>query len=219
MNATLESIQVGLPATHGTPDADDPMDRPWTSGFFKHIVSGPVEVTWSGVTGDGQADLVNHGGPDKAVLAYSADHYPDWRSKLARPDLPFGAFGENLTIHGLTETSVCLGDIWRIGPCRFEVSQPRPPCWKLARRWRLKELPALVVANGRTGWYFRILQAGIIQAGLAVELEARPHPDWPVGRANRIMYQDKLDVSATQELIAVPTLSTSWKETLQQRVG
>ncbi|QEL19125.1 MOSC domain-containing protein [Limnoglobus roseus] len=219
MSAILESIQVGLPRFHGQPGAVDPMDRPWATAFFKERVDGPVEVGWETLAGDGVSDLENHGGPDKAILAYSADHYPNWQDQLNLPALPFGAFGENFTIRGLSESTVCIGDQWRIGPCRFEVSQPRQPCWKLARRWRIKELPALVVSSGRSGWYLRILQAGTLTAGMNPSLEHRPNPDWSVQRANRVFYQLKNDAEANRELLSVSELSISWKELLRSRVA
>ena len=219
MSIALVSVQVGKPAFHGTPGAADPMDRPWLSGIFKSPISGPVPVRRTNLDGDGQADLANHGGVDKAVLAYAADHYPGWRERLNRPDLPFGAFGENLTISGVTEANVCIGDVWRCGEVVFEVSQPRQPCWKLARRWKVKELPAIVVATGRSGWYLRVLQEGVIEAGQAFELIERPNPEWPIERANRVMYHMRDDRAANAELAAVPQLAMSWREELLQRAG
>src|ERR1700686_4067031 len=114
-SAVLSSIQIGKPASYGSEDAADPHDKPWTTGFFKAPVEGPVWVGTTNLEGDGQADLENHGGVDKAVLAYSADHYPRWRRELGMPDLPYGAFGENFTITGLSEESVHVGDIYGIG--------------------------------------------------------------------------------------------------------
>src|SRR5690606_18685860 len=108
-------------------------DRPWTTGFFKEPTLGPVWLGRTNLEGDGQADLVHHGGPDKAVLAYSADHYAAWREVLNNPALPFGAFGENFTIEGLKEADVCIGDTWKVGDeATIQLSQPRQPCWKLA---------------------------------------------------------------------------------------
>ena len=111
----LLSIHVGRPAEQGTERAADPLDRPWTSGFFKTPVAGPVFLGTTNLDGDGQADLVNHGGPDKAVCAYSADHYDAWRRELGLTEMPFGAYGENFTIGGLDEAGVCIGDVWRVG--------------------------------------------------------------------------------------------------------
>ena len=96
----LVSIQVGLPRSYGHQGAANPMDRPWQTGFFKQPVDGPRWLGRTNLTGDGQADLVNHGGPDKAVLSYAAAHYPAWRAEVGRLDLPYGAFGENFTVEG-----------------------------------------------------------------------------------------------------------------------
>jgi MOSC domain-containing protein YiiM len=193
MPAVLMSVQVGMPRWHGTPGSADPFDKPWSSGFFKDPVAGPVRVGFTNLDGDGQADLVNHGGPEKAVLAHPADHYPAWRAELRLPDLPFGAFGENLTIAGTTEADVCIGDLWRIGTALLAVTQPRQPCWKMARRWRIKDLPARVIETGRSGWYYRVLEEGVVEAGAACERVERPNPEWSVLRAHRVMFFHKHD--------------------------
>ncbi len=133
------------------------------------------------------------------------------------PGMPYGAFGENLTISGLNEESVCIGDIFRIGKVIFEVSQPRQPCWKLARRWRMHELTGLVVRNGRSGWYLRVQEQGWIEAQMPVELIGRPNPAWPIARANEILHHRKGDLSLTLELAGVPGLADSWVEELQER--
>ncbi|MCC7422683.1 MAG: MOSC domain-containing protein [Planctomycetaceae bacterium] len=214
----LRSIQVSLPREFGTAGAEDPMDRPWTSGFDKRPVEGPVRVGFTGLEGDGQADTVNHGGPDKAVLGYSADHYDAWRRELQKPDLPHGAFGENFTIAGLTEADICLGDIWQVGEATLQVSQPRQPCWKLARRWRIKTLSLQVQESGRTGWYFRVLKEGVVVAGIPLHRIERPYPAWTVARANHVMHDEKDDMPLAAELAAVPPLAESWKSTLRRRV-
>ena len=213
----LVSIQVGKPRWHGTPGASDPMQRPYSTGYFKEPVAGPVRVGFTNLAGDGQADLVSHGGPDKAVLAYSADHYPKWRAELGIPDMTYGGFGENLTVAGLTEAGVCVGDVWRIGPVLLAVSQPRQPCWKTARRHGRKDLPARVVETGRSGWYYRVLEEGEIEALLPVELVERPNPDWPVSRAYEVMYADKEDEMLTLMLAGVPGLAANWQDALLQR--
>ena len=155
MTPTIVSIQVGLPSMHGIEGAADPMDQPWHSGFFKETVSGHVHVGKLNLDGDGQADLKNHGGPDKAILCYSADHYPHWKNLLNLTVFPYGAFGENLTIAGLDEQTIFIGDVWRVGDVQIQVSQPRQPCWKLAYRWKMPELPEWVIENGKSGWYVR----------------------------------------------------------------
>jgi MOSC domain-containing protein YiiM len=213
----LESIQIGAPRNYGSEEAADPHDKAWTTGFFKTKIEGPVFVGKTNLAGDGQADLRNHGGIDKAVLAYGADHYPIWREELQMPDMPHGAFGENLTITGLCEKSVCIGDVFRIGTVTFEVSQPRQPCWKLARRWRMHELTGLVVRNGRSGWYLRVLEEGQIEAQMPVTLVKRPNPAWTIARANEILHHHRTDLPLTLELAAVPRLADSWVEELRER--
>jgi len=213
----LNSIQLGTPKNYGFDDAVDAHDKPWTTGFFKTPVEGPVFAGATNLVGDGQADLINHGGIDKAVLAYSADHYPKWREELRMPEMPFGAFGENLTITGLSEQSVCIGDIFRIGKATFEVSQPRQPCWKLGRRWRMHDLVRLVVHNGRTGWYLRVLEQGWIEAQMPAALIERPNPSWPIARANEILHHRRGDLPLTLELADVPRLANSWVEELRER--
>ena len=218
MSPTLLSIQVSPPRSYGVEGASDPLDRPWTTGFYKEPVVGPVHLGSTNLEGDGQADLVNHGGPDKAVLAYSADHYPVWRSELGMPDLAFGAFGENFTVTGQTEKDVCLGDRWVLGEVRLEVSQPRLPCWKLARRWRIKDLALRVDRTGRSGWYFRVVQEGSVTANQVWSLEHRPFPEWTVARANELWLHDKTNFTDASELEALPCLAVSWKEMLQRRL-
>jgi MOSC domain-containing protein YiiM len=215
--AILCSIQIGTPQDYGFEDAVDPHDKPWKTGFFKTPIEGPVYVSTTNLAGDGQADLKNHGGIDKAVLAYSADHYPSWRDQLRMPDLPCGAFGENLTIAGLTEELVYIGDIFRVGTVTFEVSQPRQPCWKLARRWRMHELTGMVVRNGRSGWYLRVLEQGWIEAQMPVALIERPNPAWSIARANEILHHRKTDLPLTLELADVPWLADSWVDELRGR--
>jgi MOSC domain-containing protein YiiM len=214
----LLSIQVGQPNTYGRDDADDPMDRTWTSAFFKSPLPEPVFVSRTNVAGDAQADTEHHGGPDKAVLAYAASHYDLWRVELPQTTLPFGGFGENLTIEGVTEWNVCIGDVWSLGEALFQVSQPRQPCWKLARRWRMKHLTAQVIANGRSGWYLRVLREGMIAPGELLELLDRPNPHWTVARANQVMHHRKNDLQAAAELAALTGLSAAWREEFLRRV-
>lgn len=217
--ARVESVLVGRPRWHGVPGATDPFDRPFATGFWKEPVAGPVAVRFTNLDGDGQADLANHGGADKAVLAYAAAHYPDWRAELGVADLPHGGFGENLTVAGWVEADVCVGDVWRVGTAVLAVSQPRQPCWKLARRWRLKDLPARVVESGRCGWYLRVVEEGTVQAGQGVALAEHPRPDWTIRRAHRAMYFGKADREETAALAAVPELSLAWREELLRRLG
>src|SRR6185369_16771820 len=133
----IVSIQVGRPHKYEHDGAADGKKRTWTTAFWKSPVAGSVRFGSLGAAGDEQADRENHGGLDKAVLAYSADHYAYWRPHLNLTDMPHGGFGENLTIAGLDESGVCIGDRWQAGQVLFEVSQPRQPCLKMGRRWQI----------------------------------------------------------------------------------
>lgn len=215
----IRSIQVGRPRRYGSAGAADPMDRPWTSAILKEAVTGPRWVGWTNIAGDRQADLKHHGGLDKAVLAYAARHYPIWREELREIDLPVGAFGENLTVDGLTESNVSIGDVWTAGTATFEVSQPRQPCWKLARRLRVPDMVVRVQTSLRSGWYLRVLEEGEIRPGDALVLERRPHPLWTVAEASRVMYGIRDDPGAALELAELPELSASWKSTLRHRAS
>ncbi len=215
----LLSIQVGLPQTFGRADAPDPLDQAWTSGIFKEPVAGPVWLGITGLAGDGQANRDAHGGPDKAVNVYPQVHYAHWAAALDLTDLSGGSFGENFTTAGPLEAQVCIGDIFDVGAARVQITQPRQPCWKLARRWRLRDLAATVQRSGRTGWYLRVLQEGWVAAGDALVLLDRPHPEWPVTTANAVMFERTADHAAAQALAACPALSTSWRDTLMQRIA
>lgn len=215
----LQSIQVGLPCPYGSETAAEPDDKFWTTGFYKEPVDGLIFAGETNLMGDGQADLVNHGGPDKAICVYSADHYAYWRDRLENPALPTGAFGENFTLEAVSESEICIGDIWKVGTVTVQVSQPRQPCWKLARRWRVKTLALEVQQTGYTGWYFRVLQEGVVAPGSTLSLIERIHPDWTVERANQVMYHEKENRDLAAELGALPTLSESWKDSMASRIA
>lgn len=214
--ATIASLQVGLPRLVGTADASDPLDRPWTTGFFKEPVHQPLWLGDEGLEGDGVADRKVHGGPEKAVLAYAASHYFAWEAELGF-ELPSGAFGENVTVRGQSEATVCIGDRYAVGTAIVEVSQPRQPCWKLARRWRIRTLAARVQETGRTGWYLRVRQTGRVTAGDSLILIERPYPEWTVAAANAVMHGRPTDRAAAEALAACPALAANWRTALAAR--
>lgn len=198
-----------------------PYTRPGArSGIAKSPVTGPVAVGTLGLDGDEQGDLRVHGGPDKAVHHYAQEHYPLWRTELgALPVLAApGAFGENLASTGLTEQHLCLGDQVRVGSVLLEVSQSRQPCWKLNDRFGVPDMARRVQQSGRTGWYYRVLQAGTLQAGDAITLVARPWPQWPLARAIDVLYHQPLDAAVLQALAALP-LTPSWRRLVAGRLA
>ena len=171
----LVSVQVGTPITVGNPDAEDRMERAFTSAIWKAPVSGTVLAGRLGLSGDAVANTKVHGGPDQALLMYAAAHYPAWEAELGRPMGP-GAFGENLTVDGLDEDSTCIGDVVDLGAVTLQVTQPRQPCATLARRHQVPDMIAIVRQNGRSGWYLRVLAGGPVEAGQAIRLVRTPQP-------------------------------------------
>ncbi len=218
VGARLVAVSIGSVERLGVHEAADRFDEAWTTGIFKAPVTGPITVRADRLAGDEQADASNHGGPDKAICVYSGDHHPAWQAIFGRPVEP-GGFGENFTVVGLTEPDVCIGDIWLVGDARLQVSQPRQPCWKLARKWRVDDLVQRVVASGRTGWYLRVLEEGTVAAGGSITLVARSHPQWTIEAANAVMHFERDDREGALALARVEPLSTSWKRALLKRAG
>ncbi len=210
----IVSIQIGMPQHMGTAGAGDPLDRPWTSAIYKHPVEGKVWLGREGLDGDGQADRRHHGGPDRALLAYGDPHYPSWKQELGLSTLLPGAFGENLTMTGLTEESVCLGDRYAIGDVVVEVSQPRLPCQNLARKFRRADMVKRVESTGRGGWYLRVIHEGWLEAGMVAALTERPYPQWPIREAARVYQRRSNDPDSAALLAACAALSQLWRERL-----
>jgi MOSC domain-containing protein YiiM len=183
------------------------------SAFVKHPVPGPVSVTVLGLSGDEQADLTVHGGPEKAVYAYSLANYALWRNEYPQhaAALVPGGFGENLCIGGLQESEVCTGDVHRIGSCRLQVCQPRQPCFKLALRFDDKFMPKAMIRTGRAGWYYRVLEPGEIAVGDAVKLDERPNPDFPFARLIELISYGKATAAELGRLKDMPGLASDWR--------
>lgn len=217
MTGSIRSIQVGLPHEYQPERRDDPSRQPWSTGILKRPVRGPIRLRQQNLEGDGQADLIHHGGPDKAVCVYPSEHWSHWSGILPPQQLSGGEFGENFTLEGLTEADVCIGDVFSVGSALVQISQPRQPCWKLARRWQVKDLAVQIQQTGFTGWYFRVLQEGLVEANMPLRLMDRPYPAWTVKTANGIMHQEQDNLTAAEHLSLCPLLSSSWQHTLRQR--
>ena len=211
------ALQTGSAADVKSGGSGEWWDKDWRTGFYKQPREGPQWLGYQGFRGDEQADTRYHGGVDKAVCVYPSEHYAFWNGVDGLDGLPTGAFGENLTTRGLIEDEVCIGDLFEVGSAIVQVSQPRQPCWKLARRWRVKDLAAQVERNGRTGFYFRVLRHGEVAAGDSFQLRERPHPEWTLARCNRIMHQREGGAEADRALAECPALSGSWKDGLWSR--
>ncbi len=139
------------------------------TGIFKEPVDGPVMMRRLNLDGDRQADLTVHGGPAKAVYAYPSEHYPLWKSELPGMVLPWGMFGENLTTEGMNEETTNIGDKFQIGEAIVMVTQPRTPCYKLAVKFDRDDMLKRLLGNGRSGFYFSVVQQGVVQAGDTID--------------------------------------------------
>jgi MOSC domain-containing protein YiiM len=183
------------------------------SAFVKHAVRGPVPVTALGLEGDEQADLSVHGGPEKAVYAYSLFHYAAWRREYPQHEAALvpGAFGENLCIDGLLESDLCTGDVHRIGSSHLQVCQPRQPCFKLALRFDDKFMPKAMIRTGRAGWYYRVLEPGVIATDDTVQLVDRPNPDFPFARLIELISRGKATHAELQRLQDMKGLASGWQ--------
>jgi MOSC domain-containing protein YiiM len=182
------------------------------SGFLKEQADGRLVLGPLGFDGDEQADLTVHGGPDKAACCYPSEHFPFWTELTGEPFGP-GAFGENLTLAGLTEQDVHIGDTYTLGDATVQVSQPRGPCFKVAARWGIRTLPAEMARGLRAGFYFRVVEPGAVAAGDPLELVERVS-DITVAEVLRVTYRDRHDPPALARVMAVPELAEQWRMAL-----
>lgn len=185
------------------------------SAIDKHVVAGPRRIGFLGIEGDEQADPRYHGGPDKALHHYPFDHYAHWAARLPNQrllDAP-GAFGENISTSGVSETEVCIGDRIRCGTALLEISQGRQPCWKQGVRLEWTPMPAHMVKERRSGWYYRVIEEGIAEAGDIMSLVERPLPEWSVARVFGLLIagDHKLDAAAVRALAKIEVLNGEWR--------
>lgn len=217
MSAPEREVAIAAVLTGRATDFTRPGSR---SAIAKSPVAGPVRVTALGLAGDEQGDLRVHGGPDKAIHHYPHDHYPRWRDDigahalLERP----GAFGENISTSDLVEDDVCLGDRFRLGTALVEVSQSRQPCWKLSDRFAVADMARRVQDTGRTGWYYRVLEEGRVEAGDRLVLVESPHAEWSLRRMIDLLYRRAPDTGTLHEVLALP-LVPSWRTLFERRLA
>lgn len=194
-----------------------------TSAIGKLPFEGARRVGRLGIDGDEQADLTVHGGIDKAIHHYPRDHYDWWADALGGHALLAapGAFGENISTTGLVESDLCIGDRFRLGTALVEVSQGRQPCWKLGHRFGIASVPATVVATGRSGWYYRVIEDGAVAAGDTLDLIERARPAWNVERVFRLLIggAGKHEPGALRELAAMEALAATWRARAEKLLG
>ncbi|HEV7508483.1 MAG TPA: MOSC domain-containing protein [Thermoanaerobaculia bacterium] len=211
----IVSVNVGLPR---------PVEwrgRRIMTGIFKEPISGSVAVRRLNLDGDRQADLSVHGGVHKAVYAYPSEHYPFWRQELNRSDLPWGAFGENLTTEGWWEDEIHIGDRFRAGTAEFIVTQPRTPCFKLALKFDLDDIIDEFLQTARPGFYLAVAKEGELAVGDAFE---RIHEDERHVTVTDIvhLYADRHarpNPDLLRRVVEVEALPAAWREHFRKRLG
>jgi MOSC domain-containing protein YiiM len=190
-----------------------------STGIFKQPVVGRVAVRRLNLDGDRQADLSVHGGPDKAVYTYPAEHYPYWHMVLPGTDVPWAAFGENLTTTGLTEETVNIGDRFRVGSAELVATQPRTPCYKLGLRFGRADMVRLFYRSGRSGIYFAVLEEGEVAAGDAITLIQRAEGSLSVADINSLYARgdDDADAEMLRRATEIEALPEGWRAYFRQR--
>ncbi|MFD0583733.1 MOSC domain-containing protein [Dactylosporangium darangshiense] len=203
---TLLSVNVGLPK-----------DVPWQgrtvyTGVWKQPVAGPAMVRRLNIDGDGQGDLNGHGGEQRAVLVYQIQSHRHWEQHFGWPELAPGSFGENLTVDGLPDDEVCIGDRYRIGSAEFEVTQPRVTCYRVGLRLSEPELPALLVSHHRPGFYMRIITEGLVRAGDEIVRTAAGPGSVTVAEADALLYLPSRPTARLRVAAEIPALSPGWRQ-------
>lgn len=212
-NSSYEVVQISV----GKPQPLLFQNTMVESAFRKQKVNGRVYLSQLNFDGDLQADQKNHGGPDKAVLGYSEDHYTYWKNRLGI-ELSPSAFGENITTRGLHEGLLCIGDIFELDEAVVQVSQPRKPCYKVAASLGVKTLPVLLEETGYTGFYFRVLQEGWVTECPHLTLVEHGAGGVSIAEINRVMYSKPLDVEALKRFTELPALAENLRNSFLNKI-
>ncbi|HKE65716.1 MAG TPA: MOSC and FAD-binding oxidoreductase domain-containing protein [Micromonosporaceae bacterium] len=208
--ATLLSVNVGMPR-----------NVPWQghnvyTGIWKAPVDGARMVRRLNIDGDGQGDLGGHGGEQRAVMVYQIDSYAHWQRHFGRDDFTYGQFGENFTVDGLADDEVCIGDRYRIGEAEFEVSQPRVTCFRVGMRLGEPQLPALLVAHHRPGFYLRVITEGRVRAGDEIVRTREGRHALSVAAVDALLYLPDRDLDQLRAAVDIPALSPGWQQSFHE---
>jgi ferredoxin-NADP reductase/MOSC domain-containing protein YiiM len=202
----LVSVNVGMPKDVRW------RDKTVHTGVWKTPVAGPVMVRRLNIDGDGQGDLAGHGGEQRAVMVYQRESYDFWKTHLHRDDLEPGNFGENFTVTGLADDDVCIGDRYRIGDAEFEVTQPRVTCFRIGLRLNEPDMPNLLVAQHRPGFYFRVITEGYVRAGDDIVRTRRGRQELSVVDVDALLYLPDRNLEQLHKVVDVPALSPGWQQ-------
>jgi ferredoxin-NADP reductase/MOSC domain-containing protein YiiM/ferredoxin len=203
----------------GTPKNVQWRDKTVYTGIWKTPVEGPVMVRRINIDGDGQGDLAGHGGEQRAVMVYQTESYDFWKTHLNREDLVPGHFGENFTVSGLSDDEVCIGDRYQIGDAEFEVTQPRVTCFRVGLRLNEPEMPNLLVAQHRPGFYFRVITEGQVRAGDDIVRTRRGRHELSVADVDALLYLPNRDIEQLHKAVDVPALSPGWQQSFNDMLA
>jgi MOSC domain-containing protein YiiM len=209
----LLSVNVSLPR-------EVPHRRKTVStGIFKEPVGSRIVLRKTNLDGDGQADLENHGGVDRAAYTYSIENYDHWRHELGWNEFAFGQFGENFTVERMMEDDIHIGDVFRVGEALVEVSQPRPPCFKLGIKMGMAGFPKQFLASGRVGFYLRVLEEGEVGVGDVFERVESDPEQVSVREMSRLLFFEPENLEGAKRALRVRALSPGWRDSFEERLA
>ena len=205
----LVSVNVGLPR-----------EIPWNgrtvyTGIWKNPVPGRCRVSRLNLAGDGQGDLGGHGGEQRAIFVYQLESYRYWQEQLKRDDFVHGQFGENFTVEGLPDETVCIGDRYQIGSALFEITQPRVTCYRVGIRMNEPRMPAMLTGSGRPGFYFRVLQEGDVGAGDDIVKVGEANERMTVAEINALLYSPNHVRARMECAVRIDALSPGWRASFE----
>ena len=194
-------------------------DRAIETGIYKLPVAGPAYVTKDGLAGDTQVDRKNHGGPDKAIYVYTEENYRYWATLRGDAHYDYGHFGENLTVIGMADDTVHIGDVFSAGETILQVTQPRVPCFKLGLKFEDPDFVGTFLTSGRTGFYMRVIQEGNINSGDTIQLLSRDIRAVSVSNSMRALIKSPDQRRWIDMVLAVDSLSSAWRDDLSRRIN
>ena len=212
LHMRLKSLNVGLPRSV------EWKGRTVETGIFKEAVEGRLQLGKLNLDGDRQADLTVHGGVDKAVYVYPAEHYAFWQDVYPETNLPWGMFGENFTTEGLLEDEVHIGDRFRVGSALVEVSEPRVPCSKLGLRFGRDDVIKRFLQSRRTGFYFRVLEEGEVGSADEISLVPQGEQTLRIADVTELFVNKTADAAGLQRAVECSALSVSWRGYFEKRL-
>lgn len=216
MSMEVLSLQIGKIKSHGNKNSKKFSDKYWQSASFKDITHEKVWANKLSLVGDEVADKIHHGGLDKAIFANSYENYEQWANFLNLENIPFGALAENLTITGLHENNVYLGDIHKIGSAILQVSQPRKPCWKISKKWNNEKFTNEIYTSGLTGWYYRVIEEGFIKSGDKISVLSQEETKISILDTNIAF--NNINKTVLEKILTIDSIAKSFRISIEKKL-